>query len=95
LTSSQISPYKVYPHLYDTIPDIISPCIINDTVEFILAETKNNQYGIVPGTMENGKPLLYSYKVGTIMGKDQQLHVDAGDFPHLAKTGLHSELELE
>ncbi len=95
LTSGQIFPYKVCPHLYETIPDMESPCIIDDTVEVILVGTKNDQYGIVPVTMENGEPLLYSYKVGTMMGKDQQLHIDAGDFPHLAKTGLHSEAELD
>ncbi len=93
--NSQSFEYKLYPHLYETMPEIASPCIIQDTMEIILVETKDNQYGIVPVTMENGKPLLYSYKVGTMMGKDQQLHIDAGDFPHLAKTGLHSEVELE
>ncbi len=29
------------------------------------------------------------------MGKDQQLSVDGGDFPSLAKTGLHSEEQLD
>ena len=87
--------YKLYPALYDTIPDISSPFTMQDNVEVILVVTKDNQYGIVPVTMENGKPLVYSYKVGTHMGKDMQMHVDSGDFPSLAKTGLHSEEHLD
>lgn len=92
---SQDSSYHFYPHLYESIPEILSPCIMHDSVETILVITKNNQYGIVPVTMENGNPLLYSYKVGTFMGKDKQMHIDAGDFPALAKTGLHSLEELD
>jgi hypothetical protein len=87
--------HNLYPHLYDSIPEITSPCIIHDTVETILAVTKSNQYGIVPVTMENGEPLLYSYKIGTFMGKDQQMSIGAGDFPDLAETGLHSEDQLD
>ena len=49
----------------------------------------------MPVTVENGKPLHYSYRVSTVYGKDQQLHVDRGDFPALARTGLHSEAELD
>jgi hypothetical protein len=41
------------------MPEIASPCMIQDTMEIILVETKDDQYGIVPVTMENGKPLLY------------------------------------
>jgi hypothetical protein len=93
--NAQTYSYILYPQLYDTLPKIESPSNILDTIDVILVETKDNQYGIVPVTMENGEPLLYSYKVGTMMGKDQQLYIDAGDFPHLAKTGLHSEGELE
>jgi hypothetical protein len=88
-------PYQVFPATYGSKPDIVSPCVINDTMEVILVETKNLQYGIVPVTMENGDPLVYSYKLGTMMGKDQQLHIDEGDFRSLAKTGLHSDVELE
>ncbi|MBN1820208.1 MAG: hypothetical protein JW833_05810 [Prolixibacteraceae bacterium] len=95
LTKCQNSSLKLYPFLYDSIPEISSPFYMNDTIENILVVTKNKQYGIVPVTMENGNPLLYSYKIGTFMGKDKQKQVDAGDFPHLAKTGLHSEKELD
>jgi hypothetical protein len=91
---AQETSYSFYPKIYDSIPDIISPFSQNDSIESILIVTKNNQYGIVPVTVENGKPLLYSYKIGTVMGKDKQLQIDTGDFPSLAKTGLHNEMEL-
>ena len=86
---------RLYPYLFDSMPEVPSPFLLNDSVETILVLTKNGQYGIVPVTVENGEPLLYSYKVGTLMGKDQQLQVGGGDFPALAKTGLHSEEQLD
>lgn len=91
---SQPSTYQLYPYTYDSLPELDSPYTMQDSVEIVLAITKDNQYAVVPVTMENGEPLLYSYKVGTFMGKDQQMHVDGGDFPDLAKTGLHSEDQL-
>jgi hypothetical protein len=91
----QITNLKLYPLSYDSIPEIESPIFINDTVETILIVTKDNKYALAPVTIENGKPLLYSYKVGTYLGKDKQLLVDEGDFATLAKTGLHSEDRLE
>ena len=42
-------------------------------------------------TVENGPPADFSQR---IFGKGNQLQVDAGDFPTLARTGLHSEAEL-
>jgi hypothetical protein len=95
LTNSQTSSYQIYPYLYEIKPDIISPNTSGDTIEVVLVETKLNKFGLIPVTVENGEPLLYSYKVGTIMGKDQQLHIDNGDFPNLAKTGLHSDTDLD
>ncbi len=86
---------KLYPYIYDSLPEIVSPYNMDDNTETILVVTKSDRYGIVPVTMENGKPLLYSYKVGTHMGKDQQMSIDAGDFPDLAVTGLHSEDQLD
>jgi hypothetical protein len=95
LLVAQSYSYNIYPYLYDTLPGIESPSNINGDVETILVVTKSDQYGIVPVTLENGKPLLYSYKVGTLMGKDQQMPIDTPDFPELAKTGLHSEDQLD
>ncbi len=86
--------YNLYPYLYDSLPEIPSPNIQQDNVETILVVTKKNQYGIVNVTMEDGKPLFYSYKLGTFMGKDKQNFVGP-DFPELAKTGLHAIEQLE
>ncbi len=86
---------ELYPRTFENMLDIKSPAYINDSVETIQVVTKGNRYALVPVTVENGKPLIYSYKAGTSMGKDQQLLVDKGDFPELAKTGLHSEERLD
>ena len=94
MACGQTTKLKPYPFLYDSMPEKKSPAFLNDTVETILIITKENKYALAPVTTENGKPLLYSYKVGINMGKDQQLMVDDGDFPELAKTGLHSEDRL-
>jgi hypothetical protein len=94
LVSQEIS-LNLYPFLYDFKPEVASPFTMHNDVETILVVTKNNQYGIVPVTIENGKPLLYSYRLGTHMGKDKQMHIDSGDFPDLAKFGLHSEDQLD
>jgi len=91
----QTTKHKLYPFSYYSMPEIKSPTFISDSVESILIVTKDDKYAIAPVTIENGKPLLYSYKVGTYMGKDQQLLIDNGDFPELAKTGLHSDDRLE
>jgi len=91
----QITNLKLYPISYDYMLEIESPAFINDTVETILIVTKDNKYALVPVTVENGKPLLYSRKVGTYWGKDNQMFVDEGDFPTLAITGLHSEDRLD
>ena len=63
--------------------------------EILTALLKSGKYVFMPVTVENGKPLHYSYRVGSVYGKDQQLHVDRGDFPTLAGTGLHAESELD
>lgn len=92
---AQNSSLELYPYLYDLKPEISSPQYLNDTVEAILVVTKNKKFGIVPVTMEDGNPLVYSYKIGTLLGKDKQKQIDVVDFPSLAKTGLHSEEELD
>jgi hypothetical protein len=91
----QTTNLKLYPFSYEFMPETESPAFINDTDETILIVIKDSKYALAPVTVENGKPLLYSYKVGTYMGKDQQLFIDKGDFPDLAKTGLHSEDKLK
>jgi len=83
--------YPCYPATLDTKPDIPSPYIALDAVEVVTAFTKDGKYVLIPVTVENGKPLNYAQKQ---WGKGRQLEVDAGDFPALARTGLHSEAEL-
>jgi hypothetical protein len=86
--------YPLFPVTLDHRPDILSPLTLEKT-EFLLVSTKAGKDALVTVTMEDGKPLLYSRRIGTTYGKDKQLLVDSGDFPALAKTGLHSELELD
>ncbi len=83
--------YPCYPATLDTKPDIPSPHTTLDTVEVVTAFTKDGKYTLVPVSVENGKPLNYKQNQ---WGKGRQLEVDAGDFPALARTGLHSEAEL-
>jgi len=94
MVSSQNFSYQLYPYLYANKPDLASPFFINDTLETILVVTKDKQHGIVDVTVENGEPLFYGYKLGTFMGKDNQTHTSV-DFKELAKTGLHSEEQLD
>jgi hypothetical protein len=87
--------YQLYPFTYDNTPGIPSPFLSESGIEVVVAFLHDSSYAIIPVTMENGKPLHYSNRVGTFFGKDQQLHVNSGDFPTLAETGLHAEEELD
>jgi hypothetical protein len=83
--------YPCYPATLDTKPDIPSPYTTLGGIEVVTALMKDGKYAIVPVTVENGKPLNYKQNQ---WGKGWQLQVDSGDFPTLARTGLHSEAEL-
>ncbi len=85
---------KLYPHTYDRMPQVPSPYRMKDGTEILTAFTKGGQYILFPVTVENGKPLIYAREGGQ-MGKGNQLEVDSADFPTLAETGLHSEIELD
>jgi hypothetical protein len=85
---------KLYPQKYDRKPEIPSPYTMKDGTEIVVAYTKSRNYICLPVTVENGMPLVYSRGSGQ-MGKGNQQEVDAEDFPTLAKTGLHSEIELD
>jgi len=87
--------FPCYPQTLDSVPDIPSPLITDDGTEIVLTITKDGRCALIPVTVENGKPLHYSRRVKSVLGKDQQLLVDSGDFPTLARTGLHSDQELE
>jgi HEAT repeat protein len=83
--------YLCYPATLDTKPDIPSPHTTLDSIEVVTAFTKDGKYALIPVTVENGKPLNYKQNQ---WGKGRQLQIDAGDFPVLARTGLHLEAEL-
>lgn len=83
--------YPCYPATLDIKPNIPSPHTTLDAVEIVTAFTKDGKYALIPVTVENGKPLNYKQNQ---WGKGRQLEVDAVDFPALARTGLHSEAEL-
>jgi len=84
---------KLYPNTYDHFPDLPSPYTLEDGTEIVAAFTKDEKYVLIPVTVENGKPL--NYRNNQWYGKGRQLEVDASDFPTLARTGLHSETELD
>jgi hypothetical protein len=86
----------VFPRIVRIKPDMRSPFVILNGEEMIVARYgEKHRYTIIPVTQENGKPLLYSRKINSLFGKDRQLEVDSGDFPALARTGLHSDSEVE
>jgi len=93
--SRQQSPNPLYPKVLDKRPAIPSPYLTVKGTEILTAILKNRKYVFIPVTVENGKPLLYSHRVSAVYGKDQQLHANRGDFPTLARTGLHAEAELD
>ena len=76
-------PYKIYPDINDTRPDLPSPFVNTDHEEHVIAVTKENKYAIIPVTLSNNRKIC------------RQLVIDSTDFPHLAQTGLHSEEELD
>ena len=84
---------KFYPYTYDQCPELPSPCTMEDGTEIVMAFTKDNKCMLIPVTVEKGEPLNYRNKQW--YGKGRQLEVDASDFPTLARTGLHSEIELD
>lgn len=83
---------KLYPNTYDHFPELPSPYTLEDGTEIVVAFTQDEKCVLFPVTVENGKPL--NYKKNQWYGKGRQLEVDASDFPALARTGLHSEIEL-
>jgi len=82
--------YRLYPGTLEEPPPVPSPLTLECGMELVVAFTKAGRYALVPVTVENGEAYLY-----TEYGKGKQLKVDAEDFPTLARTGLHSEAELD
>jgi hypothetical protein len=87
--SPQLRPF--YPRLLDEAPRMASPFKAADGTEIVVAVTKGGKYALFPVTVENGEPWKREGKDG----KGRQLDVDDADFPTLALTGRHSELELD
>ena len=83
---------QFYPHTYDQCPELPSPYMIEDGTEIVIAITKDNKYTLIPVTAEKGESLGYREREWDKIGV---LEVDAEDFPTLARTGLHSEIELD
>lgn len=86
--------YHLYPQTLDKLPEIPTPFTTENGIEILLTLMKNNKHALIPVTVENGSPLVYSTRIEDLFGKDQQLQINSGDFPTLARTGLHSESEL-
>jgi hypothetical protein len=84
---------KLYPNTYDHLPELPSPYTAEDGTEIVIVFTQDEKYVLIPVNVENGKPL--NYRNNQWYGKGRQLEVDASDFPTLARTGLHSEIELD
>lgn len=87
--------YFLHPQTYEELPDIPSPYTTEEGMEIVIALTKNKKYSIIPVTVENGEPMDYKSRQWDKIGKGRQLDVDSRDFPTLARTGLHSEIELD
>jgi hypothetical protein len=84
--------FKFFPHTYDRCPELSSPCTMDDGTEIVVAYTKDDKFALIPVTLEKGESLGYREKD---WHEIRLMEVDAGDFPTLARTGVHSELELD
>lgn len=76
-------PYHIYPKVNEQKPDLPSPFTSENGQEFVIAVTKQDRYAIIPVTLSNEHDICL------------QLLVDTTDFPILARTGLHSEEQLQ
>ena len=83
---------RTYPYVYDNNPEISSPYTMADGTEIVVAVTKDHKFILLPVTVKIDEPLGYREKDWDKIGV---LDVDAVDFPTLARTGLHSEIELD
>ncbi len=81
--------YPLSPEKIDVLPAIPSPFTTEEGMEVVVSHTKDEKYIIIPVTLQSGDPGKSKSYSG------DQRKVDAEDFPALAKTGLHSEIELD
>jgi len=75
--------YALCPHRFDSRPSVPSPYTTDDGREIVVTSTKDDKYMLIPVTLANSER------------KGRQLHVNADDFPILARTGFHCEPELD
>jgi hypothetical protein len=71
--------YRLYPEVLREKPSIPSPLTAADGTELMVAVTRDGGFGIVPVTLAADR---------------RQCDANIGDFPTLARTGLHAEAEL-
>ena len=76
-------PYETYPKTIENRPDLPSPFTTVDGEVYVVAVTNEKKYAIMRVTPANENRIC------------PQLIVNSVDFPHLAKTGLHSDEELD
>jgi hypothetical protein len=65
---------------------------MEDGTEIVVAFTEDNKFTLIPVTVKKAESLGYRENDWE---KIRILEVDADDFPTLARTGLHSEIELD
>lgn len=85
--------YPLFPEILTQAPLVPSPFTTEEGREIVTCFTLDGRYFLVDATVENGEPLDYSNDLW--WGKGRQTDVDSLDFPTLAKTGMHSETELD
>lgn len=87
--SYQGKTYPLSPDKIDVLPAIPSPFTTEEGMEVVVSHTKDEKYIIIPVTLQSEDPGKRKSYTGN------QRKVDAEDFPALAQTGLHSEIELD
>ncbi len=75
--------YPLYPASLAERPDVPSPLATPDGREIVLVGLRGGEFALVPVTQETSER------------RGRQLHVDADDFPALARTGLHDQARLD
>jgi len=83
---------QFFPHTFDKYPELPSPCTLEDGTEIVIAFTTEKKFTLIPVTAKKGESLGYR---DNDWDKIRMLEVNAEDFPTLARTGLHSEIELD
>jgi len=82
-----------YPHAEESRPALPSPCRTADGTEYVTVRLAGGRWALVGVTVENGKPYCPTHGLD---GKGNQLRMSAPvEFHTFARTGLHSEAEID